>query len=401
MNIDDQLRYAFTALRGATLRSGLMLLAMAIGVAAVVVLSGLGEGARRYVVGEFASLGTHLLIVLPGRNETTGGAPPMVSETPRDLTVDDAEALKRNRSIRRVAPVSIGSAMVSHQGLQREVAIMGTTHEMYEVRHFAMGQGSFLPPGDIFHPQPVCVLGAKLRRELFGNKPVLGAYVRIGDRRFRVVGVLREQGQSLGMNTDDLAIIPVTAAQALFNSYSLFRILVEAKSRDAIAPAQRAIVDTLKTRHEGEEDVTVITQESMLATFDRILGALTLTVSGIAAISLVVAGVLIMNVMLVAVSQRTAEIGLLKALGAPAGAIMRLFITEAALLSLLGAAIGLGVGGGANWLLRQIYPTLPFHAPNWAVAAAILVALATGLLFGVLPARRAARLDPVQALARR
>lgn len=401
MNLHDRLGYALTALRGARLRSGLMLLAMAIGVAAVVVLSALGEGARRYVVGEFSSLGTHLLIVLPGRNETTGGAPPLVSETPRDLTLDDAEALKRSSHVRLVAPINVGAASVSFGGRERDGVIMGATHELYEVRHFQMGQGRFLPPGDVHHPQPVAVLGARLKRELFGTQSALGERIRIGDRRFRVIGVLQEQGQSLGMNTDDLAIIPVMAAQSLFNVNSLFRILVEAQSREAIEPARRYVIATLKARHDGEEDVTVITQESILATFDRILGALTMTVAGIAAISLVVAGVLIMNVMLVAVAQRTAEIGLLKALGAPAQVILRLFLTEAALLSLLGAAIGLAVGQASTAVLRQLYPALPFGAPLWAIAAAVLVALGTGLAFGVLPARRAARLDPVQALARR
>ncbi len=401
MTAGDSLRFAYSAVRGARLRSGLMLLAMAIGVAAVVVLSALGEGARLYVVGEFSSLGTNLIIVLPGRNETTGGAPPLTSDIPRDLTTGDAEALKRIRQVHLVAPVNIGSAVVSYRGREREVPVMGTTHDMLDVRHFTMAQGSFLPSGDVGHPQPVCVLGAKLRTELFGGQPVLGEWVRIGDRRFRVVGVLQAQGQSLGLNTDDLAIVPVASAQAMFNAYSLFRILIEAKSRDAIPAAIDAITATLEDRHEGERDVTVITQESVLATFDRILGALTMTVAGIAAISLVVAGVLIMNVMLVAIAQRTAEIGLLKALGAPAATIQRLFLTEAALLSLLGALIGLAIGQASSWLLRQLYPSLPFQAPAWAVAAAMLVALGTGLLFGVLPARRAARLDPVQALARR
>lgn len=401
MHAGDSLRFALSALRGARLRSALMLLAMAIGVAAVVVLSALGEGARRYVVGEFSSLGTHLLIVLPGRNETTGGAPPMTSETPRDLTLEDFEALTRLRQVRRAAPLSIGSATVSFQSREREVVVMGTTEAMLEVRHFTMGQGYFLPAGDPHHPQPVCVLGAQLKRELFGNQSALGEWVRVGDRRFRVIGILRAQGQSLGMNTDELAIIPVMSAQALFNSYSLFRILLEAKSREAIIPAQQAAIDLLRQRHDGEEDVTVITQESVLATFDRILGALTMTVAGIAAISLVVAGVLIMNVMLVAISQRTAEIGLLKALGASRAVILRLFLTEAALLSLLGAMLGLAVGQLSSWVLRQLYPALPFGAPTWAVLAALGVALTTGLIFGVLPARRAARLDPVQALARR
>lgn len=397
----DHLRFALGAVRGARLRSGLMLLAMAIGVAAVIVLSALGEGARRYVIDRFSSLGTHLIIIVPGRSETTGGGPPLTSETPRDLTLSDARALQRSRHVRRVAPINVGSAPIAYGGREREGVVMGATAELYEVRHMQLSRGRFLPPGDLFHPQPVVVLGARLRSELFGQQPALGERVRIGDRRFRVIGILREQGESLGMNTDDLAIIPVMSAQALFNVSSLFRVLVEATSRESIEPARLHVIATLAARHEGEEDVTVITQESVLATFDRILTALTLTVAGIAAVSLVVAGVLIMNVMLVAVAQRTAEIGLLKSLGAAEPLIRRLFLTEAALLSLLGAGLGLGIGQGAVWLLRRIYPSLPFAAPPWAIIAALVVALATGLLFGVLPARRAARLDPVQALSRR
>jgi putative ABC transport system permease protein len=192
----------------------------------------------------------------------------------------------------------------------------------------------------------------------------------------------------------------VASAQSLLNTSSLFRILVEARSRELIPAAKRHVVDTIKSRHQGEEDVTVITQDAVLATFDKILRALTFAVAGIASISLVVAGILIMNVMLVAVTQRTSEIGLLKALGAPAQQILRLFLVEAALLSLIGAALGLIVGQGGSWLIGHIYPKLPVGAPWWALIAAVGVALAAGLLFGILPAKRAARLDPVRALQR-
>jgi putative ABC transport system permease protein len=236
---------------------------------------------------------------------------------------------------------------------------------------------------------------------LFGSNQALGEWLRIGDRRFRVIGILASQGQSIGVDTADLVMVPVASAQSLLNTASLFRILVEARSRELIPAAKEHVISTLKARHQGEEDVTVVTQDAVLATFDKILKALTLAVAGIASISLAVAGILIMNVMLVAVTQRTAEIGLLKALGAPAQQILRLFLAEAALLSLIGAAIGLGLGEIGSWIIGHIYPTLPVGAPWWATTSAVGVALVTGLLFGILPARRAARLNPVQALQRR
>lgn len=397
----DRIAFALQSLGGYPLRSSLTLVAMAIGVAAVVALTSLGEAARRFVVAEFASLGTHLLIVLPGRSETAGAAPTLfVGQTPRDLTIADAVALTRNSAVHRVAPISVGSAPVAWGGREREVTILGSTAELLDVRHWALAQGQFLPPGDPERPSPVCVLGAKVRDELFGSSRALGQWVRIGERRLRVIGVLASEGRSIGLDVEDLVVIPVASAQALFNNPSLIRILVEARSREAIAQAQTAILATLRERHRGEEDVTVVTQDAVLATFDRILRALTLTVAGIAAISLIVAGILVMNVMLVGVSQRTAEIGLLKALGAPGRRIASLFLAEAAVLSLGGACLGLAVGQAASWLMGRLYPRLPLGAPWWASAAAVGVALATGLLFGVQPARKAARLDPVEALSR-
>ena len=215
-----------------------------------------------------------------------------------------------------------------------------------------------------------------------------------------MIGVLAQKGQSLGLDMDDLVIVPLAAAQSLFNTEALFRVLVQADGREAIPRAKRAIVEILGKRHEGEDDVTVITQDAVLATFDRILNALTLTVAGIAAISLLVAGILIMNVMLISVTQRTAEIGLLKALGARRDQLLRLFLAEAGMLSLVGALLGLGLALTGTWVLGRTFPEFPIQIPLWALLAALGVGFGTGLGFGVLPARRAARMDPVQALAR-
>ena len=247
----------------------------------------------------------------------------------------------------------------------------------------------------------LAVLGATLRDELFGTAPAVGRMVRVGDRRLRVIGVLARSGRGLGMNTDERVIVPVATAQAMFNTNTLFRILIEARNRDALAPALRQIEAALRARRDGELDVTLVTQDAVLGTFDRILGALTLGVAGIAGISLAVAGSLVMNVMLVAVTQRTGEIGLLKALGASGRAIRYAFLTEAALLSLVGALMGLALGHLGAWGLRLAFPALPAFPPDWAVLAGLATALAAGILFSVLPARRAARLDPVEAFARR
>ena len=400
MRLIDVAQFATGSLRGSPMRTLLMMLAMSIGVAAVVVLTALGEGARRYVVDQFSSLGTNLVIVLPGRTETAGIGPGLMSgQTPRDITLDDAEALLRSRAVKLIAPLTVGSATLSRNALNREVVVLGSTSDLLEVRHMSLGLGKFLPAGDIREGASVCVLGNQMKRELFGNEQAVGQWVRLGDRRFRVIGVLASQGESMGMRTDELVIIPVASAHQLFNTTGLFRVLIEAQSRDTIAQAVRDAEAIMLQRHSGEKDVTVITQDAILATFDRILTALTMAVGGIAAISLVVAGVLIMNVMLIAVAQRVKEIGLLKALGAPGKQIRGLFFAEAALLSGIGSVAGLGLGYAGSFIIGQIYPSLPVSPPWWAVVAACATALGTGILFSVWPARRAAQLDPVTALA--
>jgi len=400
VRLSDTLQFASGSLRGSPTRTLLMMLAMAIGVAAVVVLTALGEGARRYVVDQFASLGTNLVIVLPGRTETSGVGPGLMSgQTPREITLDDAQALLRSRAIKRFAPLTVGSASLSRGALNREVVVLGSTSELLAVRHMEMAVGRFLPEGDIHDTASVCVLGNQMKRELFGNEQAVGQWVRLGDRRFRVIGVMSSQGESMGMRTDELVIIPVAASHQLFNNSGLFRILIEARNRDSIEQVTRDAESILVERHGGERDVTVITQDAVLQTFDRILGALTMAVGGIAAISLAVAGVLIMNVMLIAVAQRVKEIGLLKALGAPGKQIRQLFFAEAALLSAIGSVAGLALGYAGSFIIGQVYPSLPVSPPWWAVVAATATALGTGILFSVWPARRAAKLDPVAALA--
>ena len=396
----DVLRFARDAATAYPLRTSLSVLAMAIGVAAVVVLTSLGDGARRYVVEQFSALGSNLVIVMPGRSATGGFSPAnAMTTTPRDLTIEDAEALTRLPAVRRAAPLTAGTSEINANGRLREVVVAGTASSYLEIRGFKIAQGHFLPESDWSRGAPVAVIGTKIQEEIFAGKSAVGELIRLGDRRLRVVGVLKATGQGVGgMNTDEVVFVPVGIAQGMFNTHTLFRILIEAKSRDQIEEVKRDVAALLKTRHSGEEDVTVITQDAVLATFDKLLRALTAAVAGIAAISLAVAGILVMNVMLVAVTQRTAEIGLLKALGARGATIRQAFLAEAAMLSLVGALTGYGLGLFGAFVLRQMYPAFPAYPPDWAVVAALVTSLSTGLLFGIMPARRAARLDPVQAL---
>jgi putative ABC transport system permease protein len=398
----DIARFAWRALEGARTRSLLMVFATSIGVAAVVVLTSLGEGARRYVRQEFESLGTNLLIILPGRAETVGGSSALASgRTAHDLTIDDAMALQRIRGIEHVTPLNLLEAEISARGRRRDVPVAGSSSEIQHLWGLSMASGRFLPPQDPRNAAPHCVLGSRVGRELFGRDSPLGQYVRLGDRRFRVIGVLAPKGELAGLNMDDMVIIPVASAQVLFNLSSLLRIGVMTRSREAVPLVKEEIARLLQERHGGEDDVTILTEDALSSAFDKILVALTFALGGIAAISMAVAGILIMNVMLIAVAQRTNEIGLLKALGASPRQIRFLFFAEAALLSSVGAILGSIIGQAGSFVIRRLYPAVPAFAPLWAVAGGLLLAIATGIAFSALPARRAAALDPAQSLARR
>ncbi len=400
MRLFDRNRMAFTAIVRYPLRSAMLLVAIAIGVSAVLLLTSLGEGARRYVTSEFNSLGSHLLIVSPGKNEVGGigriaGA---LSGTIRPLTLQDAMALERSPYIDTVTAFLPGGASINYEGVERNIEVIGTTHTMRRLFDYEIAVGRFLPDLDLDNTSPICVIGDTIAKEIFRTRNPVGEWVRLGERRLRIIGVMAQAGQSGPVDVDETVFVPVGFAMQMFNRESLHRMMIEAVSAEAMAPAEAAIVRIIKTRHAGREDVTVQNQGSILNTFNTVFLVLTSTLAGIAAISLAVAGTLIMNVMLVAVSQRTEEIGLIKALGGKRSQIIGMFLTEAAMLSLLGALLGLFVGQAAISLLRKIYPIVDFQAPDWAIIAAVVMAVSSGLIFGIMPARRAADLDPVEAL---
>lgn len=402
MRATDVLRVSGQALRRYPLRSSMLLLAISIGVDSVITLTSVGEGARRYISGEFASLGTNLLIMLPGRSDTAGAGLQgmLIGETARDLTLDDTIAIGRSRYVDRVAPLVVGGGAVSWRSRERESTVIGANAAFKDIQSWQLGSGRFLPETDLDVLSPVCVLGSVVAQELFVNTDPVGEWVRIGETRCRVVGILAQAGMTGPFDTDELVVVPVANAQQIFNTPAVFRIFIEATEASQMERARLDVIDIVKRRHQDIEDFTVITQDAILSTFNDIFGVVTAALAGIAGISLIVAGILIMNVMLVAVSQRTAEIGLLKALGATRRQILTLFLVEASSLSLLGGVIGYIVGQTAAFALKTAYPIIDFHAPLWASAAGVSVAVASGLVFGILPARRAAALDPVEALTK-
>jgi len=396
----DLMSLAWSALAGHRLRTVLSVVGVAVGIAAVVALTALGEGARQYVIQEFTSIGSNLLSVIPGKTETTGAMPGM-GGVPHDLTLQDLMALRRNiHSAQYIVPVSMGTETVSHGARRRQVAVIGSSPEFLLAREIRVAQGQFLPASDVERGAPVAVIGHTVARELFPGQQPLGQVVRVGEWRMRVIGVLAEIGTQLGMKMDEVVIVPVATGMKMFNRSSLFRILVKVRSPKDLDSACAHVIAILTERHD-EEDVTCITQKAVVSTFSSILQTLTLVLVAIGAISLTVAGIGVMNVMLVTVSERTEEIGLLRALGATRGQILWVFLVEAVMLAGLGGVVGLLVGLGGVHLLTWLYPAVPASPPAWAIVAALGVAMMLGGIFGVVPARRAAKLDPIMALQRR
>lgn len=401
LNWRDSVQFALLVLRRYRFRTAMMLLAMTLAVGSVVAFTALGEGARGFVQSEFSSLGTELLVVLPGRKQTTGGgAPPVMGTAARDVTLADVKALRqRLHGAMLVSPLMAGKVEVSAYSHSRDVMIIGTNAGYFSVRELHVGNGSILPEIDDTLAQPVCVIGSKVRDEIFGNRQPVGDWLKIGDRRFRVIGVLSGKADASGFDLSDGVLVPVASTQILFNRQGLFRVIVKPRPYYNIDKLQEELLAAFRELHQGEEDVTVVKPDSMLKTFDKVFGALTLAVGAIAGISLLVAGVLVMNLTWISVSQRTKEIGLLKALGASHHHVRRLFLLESVLLCAAGALCGVVVGELLVLLGRALWPTVPFAAPAWALVMSVLIALLSGLVFAWLPASRAADLQPVEALA--
>ena len=393
----DALQLALRAITAQRLRSFLTLLGIAVGIAAVILLTSIGEGIHRFVLGEFTQFGTNNITVVPGKTKT-GGAPSGLPSSARPLTLDDARALERLPHVVAVTPNARGNAEVEGNGRTRRTLIYGVNAQMPAVFQGKVKIGQFLPVEDSdAGARAFVVLGLKLKNELFGSENALGQRLRIGGLHFRIIGVMEPKGQFLGIDLDDTAFIPAGRAQELFNREGVDEINLSAEEGVPSAIVAAAVKERLIARH-SREDFTIVTQEEMLKTLSNILDVFTLAVGALGGISLLVGGVGIVTIMTIAVSERTGEIGLLVALGAPRRTILALFLGEAVALSALGGGFGLALGIGLAQTIQFALPSLPVHTPVAFVVLAEAVAIAIGLVAGVMPARRAARLDPVVAL---
>lgn len=384
------------ALTAHRLRSFLTLLGIAVGIAAVILLTSIGEGVHRFVLNEFTQFGTNVIEIAPGKTKASGG-PGGLQTTVRLLTLDDAGALTRVPGVVAVTPNVWGNSEVSANGRLRRTTVQGVGPGTLEIMKMTMQSGSFLPADSLEHARPLAVLGPKLKQELFGSDNALGQRLRIGGMQFRIIGVVAPKGQFLGMDLDDTVFIPTASALELYNREGLMRIHLTYREGLQVGEIAASVKSALAARH-GREDFTLTTQEDMLRTLSKILNVLTAAVGALGGISLLVGGVGIVTIMTIAVTERTNEIGLLKALGAREHTILGIFLGEAVALSAIGGLLGLVLGIGVAQLLHLVIPALPVQTPLSFVILAEVVAIVIGLAAGVLPARRAARLDPVEAL---
>lgn len=392
----DFIRYSYQALAAQKQRTILSALGIAIGIAAVILLTSIGQGLNVYVTQEFTQFGTNIINITPGHTETSGGSVGSINSV-RLLTIEDAIALRHAPHTLATDPEVQGNGDIEAEGKTRRVMIMGVSSDMIVVNNMKIASGQFLPNDDPRTARPYVVLGAKVAEELFHGQNPLGSRIRVGGERYRVIGVMAAKGQVLGFDLDDTVYIPVGRAMDLFNRDGVGNIYVSYDPTSPLNEVEAGIKSLLLSRH-GREDFTITPQAKMLETFSTVLGALTFAVAAIGAISLLVGGIGILTILTIAVSERTGEIGLLRALGVTRRRILALFLCEAAVLSAIGGIAGLVSGIGVAYLIKLFIPALPVETPwSYAITAEIF-AILLGLAAGVLPARRAAKLDPIEAL---
>ncbi|WP_461517959.1 ABC transporter permease [Porticoccus sp.] len=377
------------------MRSALTIVGFAIGIAAMVLLTSLGEGLRLFVIQEFTQFGSHIVAITPGKTETFGLGG--ILNTTRPLSLEDTEALNRIPGVEQVVPVVFGTAQIKAMGRSRYTDVAGVGALADKAWKLEIALGSFLPDEDVYRARAFAVLGSKLKQELFGNTNPLGEFVHIGGNRFRVIGVAAPKGQFLGTDLDDMIYIPANKGLQIFNRESLMEVDI---FYSPAVPTDRLTenVKRLLIERHGFEDFTIITQDQMMATMDNILRILKYAGGGLGAISLLVGAVGITTILMITVTERTSEVGLLRALGSTRSQVRNLFLGEAVMLGLIGGLSGVLVIALLVVSVRLFVPDLPVALKGEIVMMALLVSMLIGLMAGVRPALNATRLSPIDAL---
>ena len=396
MRSQDFLRLITQSVVAHRMRSSLTALGIGIGVTAVVLLTSIGEGLNTYIVTQFTQFGTTTLSVQPGKSSTFGISPGVLNSV-RPLSLEDASALTRSPHVQHVVPTVSGSASIEANGRERTVNVFAVGPDFDKAFKFNVGSGAFLPQDELDRARPIAVLGSKVYDEMYGARNALGDRIRIGGERYRVIGVMESKGDMVGFDLDDTVYIPAARGLELFNRQGLLEIDILYAENAPVPEVVDGIKRILIARHGGE-DFTITTQQEMLDVLGSIIGVLTLGVAALGGISLLVGGVGIFTIMTIAVRERTQEIGLLRAVGARRSRIAQLFVGEAMLLSAIGGAGGLILGIGIVVLTHFALPSMPATISPLYVVLALVIAVSIGLIAGVLPARSAARLEPLDAL---
>lgn len=402
MDIIESIKMAATTLVANKLRSSLTMLGIIIGNASVISMVGIGQGAQKLATQQFETLGPNLLFIIPGSQQTRS----TTFNLPKTLVLEDAKAIATQvPSVKGVAPQVGSRLLVTYRNRNANTAINGVTPEFLSVRSFDVAKGRFVSNLDLERNNQVVILGPEIAKRLFENVDPIGQTLRIKNISFQVIGVMAAKGTTLGDNQDEAAYIPLTTmANRLVGRTSPYglevsSISVSAKNQDSMSAAQFQIENLLRLRHKitDDDDFTVRSQKDILQIVGTITGALTLLLSAIAGISLLVGGIGVMNIMLVSVTERTQEIGLRKAIGAQERDILFQFLIEAVILSAAGGIVGTLLGISVIQLVGLLSPLKGGISPV-AIILAVSVSGGIGLFFGVVPARRAAKLDPIVAL---
>jgi putative ABC transport system permease protein len=401
MDLIECILTALSSLAQNKVRAFLTTLGVIIGVMSVILLVALGEAARTYIQNEFAGMGSNVIVISPGKQETTSSMIVVNAGSFRKLTSENANEIKRKAvGVKGVSGDVLGTAQVRYGNIERNCLLIGGTEDLDEIRELHIQYGRFIDASDIDKNNKVCIIGQKVKEEIFGSKPALNEKISINRMKHVIIGIMESKGTALGINLDDIVIVPLPSGQEMFygGENTVFEILASARSPEDIGLASQSIKEILYAAHDYNEDFTIVDQDSMIGSFAKIFDMLRFMLAGVACISLVVGGIGIMNIMLVSVRERTREVGIRKAIGAKRKDIGMQFLIEAVTLSVLGGMIGIFIAWMGAMTISFFYPSLPVTLSLWSVLTAFFFSLSVGVFFGVYPALKASGVDPVEAL---